>query len=211
MAEFKLVINDPKTGKSTQKEVKDLIAKKFLGLRVGSLVKGEIIDMPGYELEVRGGSDHAGFPMRPDLKVTGRKKVLITKGVGLREKRKGIRRRKTVCGNTIFAKIVQINLKIVKYGKAIKEAETKEEEKSDKKPEIKEEKTEQDNKTEVKEEPIKETKEKSKGEEDSKAEQKDKADKEPEAKEEKPKENKEGPKGEEKSKQEQEDKTEQKK
>jgi len=63
MAEFKLVISDPKTGKSTQKEVQDANAKKLMGLKIGQTFKGEIIDLTGYEFEIRGGSDSAGFMM----------------------------------------------------------------------------------------------------------------------------------------------------
>ena len=43
--------------------------------------------------------------MRKDVSGTGRKKILIVKGVGLKKTKKGTKYRKTVCGNTIHSKI----------------------------------------------------------------------------------------------------------
>lgn len=112
MATFKVVISDPLTGKSEQKEVAGDAAKALLGLKIGDVLKGEKLDLPGKTLIVRGGSDDCGFPMRPDLPGTMRKRILITKSVGFRGELKGIRRRKTVIGNIIHAKIHQVNLAI---------------------------------------------------------------------------------------------------
>ncbi len=117
MAEFKLSIGDPKSGKTIQIEVKDENAAAFLNKKIGDKIKGEVIDKPGYELEITGGADYCGFPMRKDLEGPIRKKVMITEGVGIRNPNKGIRKRKTVCGNTIHEKITQISMKVVKYGK----------------------------------------------------------------------------------------------
>ncbi|MBI2145589.1 30S ribosomal protein S6e [Candidatus Woesearchaeota archaeon] len=116
MAEFKVVISDPKTGLTVQKEVKDPAAKAFLGLKIGDAVKGETIDLQGYEFEITGGSDFCGFPMRKDVLGVGRKRILAYSGVGVRKGEKGMLQRKTVCGNTIHNKIIQVNLKAVKVG-----------------------------------------------------------------------------------------------
>ena len=116
MAEFKVVISDPKTGLTVQREVKDPAAKSFLGLKIGDSVKGEVIDLQGYEFEITGGSDFCGFPMRKDVLGVGRKRILAYSGVGVRKGEKGMLQRKTVCGNTIHAKIAQINLKATKIG-----------------------------------------------------------------------------------------------
>lgn len=116
MADFKVVISDPKTGLSVQREVKDPAAKAFLGLKIGDTIKGETIDLQGYEFEISGGSDFCGFPMRKDVLGVGRKKILSYSGTGVRKADKGMLQRKTVCGNTIHAKIVQVNLKAVKVG-----------------------------------------------------------------------------------------------
>ena len=73
--------------------------------------------MEGYELEIRGGSDFAGFAMRKDVHGPIRKRALLGSGSGVRIRRKGMKRRKTVCGNTITPQIVQVNLYVKTYGK----------------------------------------------------------------------------------------------
>lgn len=113
---FKLVISDPGSGMSVQKEADDEASKGFIGLKIGDSVKGELIGLHGYEFAITGGSDYCGFPMRKDVPGIGRKKILAYHGVGVRPLKKGILQRKSVCGNTIHAKISQINLKVVKQG-----------------------------------------------------------------------------------------------
>ncbi len=117
MVEFKLVISDPKTGRSVQRIAKDDTAKRFLGTKIGEIIKGETIDLAGYEFQITGGSDDCGFPMRKDIEGPGRVRILSGKTTGLYIKEKGGRRRKTVVGNTVSSKTSQINLKITKYGK----------------------------------------------------------------------------------------------
>jgi small subunit ribosomal protein S6e len=139
MAEFKLNIGDPKTGKSYKLEVKDDQAKPLIGKYIGEKIRGEIIDLTGYEFEITGGSDYCGFPMRRDVRGPARKRVLITGGVGLHSKRKGMRKRRTVAGSTIHEKTSQINLKILKMGAKPLVEEPKKEEKKEAKPEPKKE------------------------------------------------------------------------
>ena len=115
---FKLVISDPNSGRSVQKEAAEDASKGFLGLKIGDTVKGELIDLHGYELLITGGSDCCGFPMRKDVPGVGRKKSLAYSGVGIRPLKKGILQRKTVCGSTVHARTVQINLKVIKKGTA---------------------------------------------------------------------------------------------
>ena len=124
MADFKLVISDPKTGKSYQRETKD--NKNLLGLKIGDTVKGEVVDLTGYEFELTGGSDNTGFPMRKDVAGSARKHVLIVRGFGLKKARKGGRFRRTVAGNTVGHGTAQINLKITKQGTAKLESAPKE-------------------------------------------------------------------------------------
>jgi len=129
MVEFKIVIGS-KDGKCVQKEVKDDDAKHFVGLKIGDKVNGELLGLTGYEFEVTGGSDNAGFPMRKDIPGSARKKILAISGVGVNNKKKyrcrkkkglrtmeGMRQRKTVAGNTIYDGTAQINLKVLKAGK----------------------------------------------------------------------------------------------
>lgn len=117
MATFKLVISDPKTGKSYQKELQETETEALIGLKMGDKITGETINLTGYEFEITGGSDNCGFPMRNDISGSGRKKIFAVSGVGMRKQRRGQNQRKTVCGNTIHERISQINLKIIKYGK----------------------------------------------------------------------------------------------
>jgi len=117
MAELKIVISDVKSGKSKQMQLNDENSKNLNGKKIKEKIKGETIDLPGYELEITGGSDHAGFPMRADIPGAGRKKILAGKSVGVRKlKNKNDRIRKTVCGNTIHVNTAQVNMKIIKMG-----------------------------------------------------------------------------------------------
>jgi len=137
MGNFKVVIGT-KEGKCLQKELEG--ANSLLNKRIGDKISGDDIGFAGYEFELTGGSDHCGFPMRRDVVGTGRKRIFAIQGVGLKKKGKGIRVRKTVCGNTIHPNIVQVNLKVLKEGSASlfeeKKAEApKEEPKEEKKAE----------------------------------------------------------------------------
>jgi small subunit ribosomal protein S6e len=114
--EFKLVIGQ-KDGKSIQKAIKEPEANSLLGLKIGDKVSGDKLGMAGYEFQIAGGSDYCGFPMRKDLPGIARKKVLLVKGVGLKDVIPGIRKRRTICGNAIHQKISQINLKVLTAGK----------------------------------------------------------------------------------------------
>ena len=124
MAEFKVVISDPKSGKSIQKEVKETDAAPFIGLKIGDTVKGDSIGFSGYEFAITGGSDHAGFPMRSDVAGSQRKKILAVSGIGIDNKKKyrkkskkGLRTMDGMRGNTIHEKTAQVNLKVLKLGK----------------------------------------------------------------------------------------------
>ncbi|MEM3154322.1 MAG: 30S ribosomal protein S6e [Candidatus Woesearchaeota archaeon] len=116
MVSFKVVIGT-KNGRCVQKEIREPEAKTFLGKKIGDTISGDAIGLTGYEFVVTGGSDYCGFPMRKDVEGFARKRILAVKGVGLKMKAKGIRQRKTVCGNTIHPKISQVNLKVTKEGK----------------------------------------------------------------------------------------------
>ena len=117
MVEFKLNIANPKAGKCYQRAITEPAADAFIGLKIGDKINGDGFELAGYEFEITGGSDFCGFPMRKGI-AGARKKILAEKGVGFRKHVRGIRKRKTVCGQTITNKIVQINLKILKEGKA---------------------------------------------------------------------------------------------
>ena len=116
MVTFKVVIG-VKNGTCIQKEIQDPDAASFLGKKIGDTVKGEAFGLPaGYEFQITGGSDYCGFPMRKDVEGFSRKRILTVQGVGVRRLGKGMRQRKTVCGNVIHPKTAQINMKVVKEG-----------------------------------------------------------------------------------------------
>ena len=115
MVSFKLCISDPATGRTFQKEVKDAMARPLIGLNIGETIKGDNLELNGYELQVTGGSDYCGFPMRRGI-LGLRKKIVILGGVGFRGAFKGIKKRKTVCGHKIHEQISQVNLKVLKPG-----------------------------------------------------------------------------------------------
>ncbi|WP_367343793.1 30S ribosomal protein S6e [Methanomethylovorans sp.] len=115
MADFKVVVSDPKT-KSYQFDVKGPEANKFIGKVIGQDIDGSVVGLSGYKLMITGGSDKSGIVMRADLPGPKRKKILVATGVGYSPKAKGIRRRKTMHGKEISSDIVQINTKVVGYG-----------------------------------------------------------------------------------------------
>ncbi|RLF37855.1 MAG: 30S ribosomal protein S6e [Thermoplasmata archaeon] len=122
MVEFKVVVNDVKQGKSYQIPVSGHHANALIGKKIGEEVDGIFVSLPGYKLVITGGTDKDGFPMRPDLPGMGKRRLLLSGGVGFRPRRKGERKKKMVRGNTISKDIVQINMKVVKYGaKSIEE------------------------------------------------------------------------------------------
>ena len=118
MVDLRIVISDPKTGKSVQRIVKEENVKQFHGLRLGDKVQGERLELSGYEFTLTGGSDDSGFPMRKDVQGTAKKQILtIGPTVGIKRKLgSGQRIRKTVSGNTVGAQTAQLNLKIEKKG-----------------------------------------------------------------------------------------------
>jgi small subunit ribosomal protein S6e len=113
---FKVVISDPEKGKSYQVELKDPESHKLVGLKIGEKFDGGLLGLGGYELQITGGADKDGFPMRSDVSGSGRTSVLLSKGLGFRAKRKGERRRKRVRGSQISEAVIQVNSKVVKKG-----------------------------------------------------------------------------------------------
>ena len=115
MVEFKVVINDTKQGKSHQVQVEGHHANSLIGKKIGDEVDGIFISLPGYKLQITGGTDKDGFMMRKDLGGTVRRNLLLSKSKGCNPNEKGKRVKKTVRGNTINQDVVQINMKVIKY------------------------------------------------------------------------------------------------
>ena len=128
MVNFKLTVSGI-NGKSITKELKDTDANQFLGLKIGSETDANIVGLSG-KLKITGGSDKSGVPMRGDLHGLARKYVLLSKGVGLQDTEKGLRKRKLIRGNTVSDEIFQVNCKFdgeIKTEEAPKEEAPKEE------------------------------------------------------------------------------------
>ena len=104
------------TGRCVQRELTEEQSKSLYGKKVGDTVSGDLVGLAGYEFSVTGGSDYCGFPMRKDVAGMNRRKIFAVEGIGLKKKAAGVRVRKTVAGNTIFAKTHQVNLKVLKEG-----------------------------------------------------------------------------------------------
>jgi len=113
MANFKVTISDPETGESRSVEIEGNRAVPLIGRKLSDVIDGTILGLQGYKLQITGGSDKDGFPIRPSVHGGVRIRTILSGGVGFNPKEKGQRRRKTVRGNTITEDIVQINTKII--------------------------------------------------------------------------------------------------
>ena len=137
-ASFKAAVNDTdpaSKGKAYSVEIKGANYNHFLGKKIGDVVDGQFVgegeqSLLGYKLEITGGSDKTGTPMRGDIVGGNRQAVLVTKGVGYKAQKlvkkkgkvyrytyDGIRKRRYFRGNTITQDTRQLNLKVVESGK----------------------------------------------------------------------------------------------
>ena len=124
---FKINISE-KNGKTYHLETE---SEELMEKELHDKINGKDIsnDLSGYEFEITGASDSAGFTALEEVEGTGLKKVLLSYGKAMHKrprregkkkvsnfKPKGLRMRKTVRGRVISPSIVQINLKILKEG-----------------------------------------------------------------------------------------------
>lgn len=106
-------------------------SEEFVGKELHNKVEGKDFsgDLSGYEFEITGASDTAGFTSLENVEGAGLRRVLLSYGKGMHRrprregkkkvsnfKPKGLRMRKTVRGKVLSSDIVQINLKITKEG-----------------------------------------------------------------------------------------------
>jgi small subunit ribosomal protein S6e len=135
---FVAVVNDTdpaNDGRSYNMTVSGNNLSQFLGKKIGDVVDGIFVGegeltLAGYKLEVTGGSDKTGTPMRSDLSGGVRQSILVTQSTGFkghslvhktkggeqkrfRYKPDGMRKRRYFRGNTITQDTRQINLKVV--------------------------------------------------------------------------------------------------
>ena len=119
-------INLGEKGKSWKFE---LDSESLIGRKIGENIEGKELksDLSGYELEITGTSDIAGFPGFKEVEGSNLKRVLLTYGKGMHKKPrklgkkpvespKGLRLKKSVRGNMISKDTIQINIKVIKEG-----------------------------------------------------------------------------------------------
>ena len=125
MAKFKIIISDPDSGTSKTVELEEDRTVALIGRRMGEILDGSIVGLSGHKVQITGGSDKDGFPMRPSVHGGVRRNVILGGGVGFNPKDDGERRRKMVRGNVITDEIVQINMKITEKPKQAEKQEKK--------------------------------------------------------------------------------------
>ena len=122
MAEFKVVVADPETGETFQKEIAGQDANRFLGRDIGDEIGGDAVGLDGFTVEITGGSDEPGRPMRGDVAGTRLKEMLLEGGVGFKPSRDGERKRITVRGREIADDVAQINVSVVEGDGSVADA-----------------------------------------------------------------------------------------
>jgi small subunit ribosomal protein S6e len=113
MAKFKVIVSDPMSGASKVLELEEARASPFISKKLGETLDGAVVDLPAHKIQLMGGSDKDGVPMRSNVHGGVRRAVVLSGGAGFKAKEKGQRKRKVVRGDIITDEIVQINVKIV--------------------------------------------------------------------------------------------------
>jgi len=116
MADFTIVVADPDSGESHQIDVDGQDANRFIGRELGDEVDGDPVGLDGYTLELAGGSDTSGRPMRDDVRSANTVEILSDGGTGYKPARNGQRKRITVRGREISEDTRQINATITERG-----------------------------------------------------------------------------------------------
>ncbi len=116
MAEFTVAVSDPEDGTTYQVDVSDQDANRFIGREIGEEVDGGAVGLDGYTLEITGGSDDAGRPMREDVRGADLQSVLLEGGTGFNPNRDGERKRVTVRGREVGDATRQINAVVTERG-----------------------------------------------------------------------------------------------
>ncbi|AGO61089.1 MULTISPECIES: 30S ribosomal protein S6e [Ferroplasma] len=124
------VIADRNSGKTYKKDISEDVLGSLAGRKIGEEIDGIFFEMPGYKMKLTGGSANDGFPMKKDLSIMGKKRILITYNKG-RKGKNGVRKRVTFRGNTIGSDISQLNLVITQYGTKPLDAKEETEEKGE--------------------------------------------------------------------------------
>lgn len=114
MVKFKIIISDPVEGRARNMEVEGVNAQPLIGRTVNETLDGSLLGLRGKKLRITGGVDRDGFPLRPDVHGGGKKRLILTGGVGFKARKRGERRRKTVRGSIITEDTYVINMTVLK-------------------------------------------------------------------------------------------------
>ena len=136
-------------GRSFQKEIDSNLV---YGKKIGEKMEGVLFGLEKYELQITGGSDKQGFSMRKGVAGSIRKKFVLSSGTGYRPKGVGVRRRKSIRGETISEEIAQISLNVLREGAKKFDEFVKKEEPTEKKEETPKEEKPEEKKEEKKQE-----------------------------------------------------------
>src|SRR3989344_2558964 len=82
---FRITVSEPSERKAYQFERE---APTLVGMKIGQSFDGSVVGLTGYTLEITGGSDKDGFPMRKDLEGPGRRRLVLGKGTVYRPEEK---------------------------------------------------------------------------------------------------------------------------
>jgi len=113
---MKLVVSDPKTGKTVQVEIPEDKRTLIVGKKMGQEIAGDDFGLAGYTLKLTGGSDNSGFPMKANISGSRKLKSLVSTGPGFKPKMKGQRKKKVLRGDTYSLDITQVNAMVAKPG-----------------------------------------------------------------------------------------------
>jgi len=116
MADFTVVVADPEEGAAHQRAVEGQDANRFIGRSIGEEIDGSAVGLDGYTVEITGGSDTAGRPMREDVAGSALTSILVDGGTGFEPTREGERKRITVRGREVGEETRQINAAIADRG-----------------------------------------------------------------------------------------------
>ncbi len=112
---FKINVSDK--GKTLKVESDN---EGLIRMKIGDKLNGDLIsaDLDGYTLEITGTSDMAGFPgIKGEVGAPLRRLLLTKNDKGMNQTRPGgLRLKKSVRGEEISEKTVQINTKVLKEG-----------------------------------------------------------------------------------------------
>jgi small subunit ribosomal protein S6e len=116
MAEFKVVVADPKTGRAYNVDASGGAAGALVGRKIGDELDAGPLGLTGYKVQITGGSDRTGTPANSNLPGAGRKRLLLSGGIGYHPTMDGQRRRKMLRSKEVTADFVQVNARVTGYG-----------------------------------------------------------------------------------------------